>query len=244
MNPDKNTRLFIIVLAAGLLLVGTTVFLQGQSIMKIQKSLSTIADSIDKQDVKLAPTPEVKTSTSTPTPSDRKLLTLPDANSRLISLIAQVDADWNEKIDLEKMTTEPMTLGNGRKVHVPFDPSWGNSRYELDTFEFSDGTYHFGPMMLSEMHGALRYGMLRETKARSLEAALQDKEYTSQDCTLSETFTPAKVRVGNVDTVRFEGSSCEGGWIGYEIQFGDRNLIISDSFKAGDELSRWVLERM
>ena len=47
MNPDKNTRLFIIVLAAGLLLVGTTVFLQGQSIMKMQKSLSKIAEQVD-----------------------------------------------------------------------------------------------------------------------------------------------------------------------------------------------------
>lgn len=47
MNPDKNTRLFILMLAAGLLLVGTTVFVQGQSIMKMQKSLSKIADSLD-----------------------------------------------------------------------------------------------------------------------------------------------------------------------------------------------------
>jgi hypothetical protein len=46
MNPDKNTRLFIIVLAAGLLLVGTTVFLQGQSIMKMEKSLSKIAEQV------------------------------------------------------------------------------------------------------------------------------------------------------------------------------------------------------
>lgn len=240
MNPDKNTRLFIIMLAAGLLLVGTAVFLQGQSIMKMQESLATIADSIGKEDLKPAPVPDVKT----PTASERKLLTLADANKRLLSLIDQTNNDWNEKIDATKMTTEPMTVGNGRKVHVPFNVSWGNARYELDTFEFGDGAYHFGPMMLSEMHGALRYGTLRETKARTLDEALKDASYTSQDCTMTKTFKPSKVRVGNVDAVRFEGLACEGGWIGYEIQFGDRNLIITDSFKEGDELSRWVLERM
>lgn len=240
MNPDKNTRLFILVLAAGLLLVGTTVFVQGQSIMKMQKSLSIIADSIGKADVKTAPTTETKPSAS----SDRKLLTYADANSRLIALIAEVDADWNDKIDLTQVTTEPMTVGNGRKVHVPYDASWGNARYELDTFEFADGVFHFGPMMLSEMHGAVRYGTLREASARSLDAALEDAIYTSQDCSMTETFKPSKVRVGNVDAVRFEGMSCEGGWVGYEIQFGDRNLILTDMFTDSDMLSRWVLERM
>jgi hypothetical protein len=60
MNQDKNTRLFIIVLAAGLLLVGTTVFLQGQSIMKMQKSLSTIAAFLEKKPVVVSDSKDIK----------------------------------------------------------------------------------------------------------------------------------------------------------------------------------------
>jgi hypothetical protein len=240
MNPDKNIRLFIFALAAGLLLVGTTVFLQGQSIMKMQKSLSTIADSIAKQGVKPASEPEKKA----PAATERKLLTMADANSRIMSFIAEVEGDWNDKVVPTSMTTEPMMLDNGRTLHVPYDASWGNAKYEIDTFELENGTYHFGPMWISDMTGAFRLGEVRVTNARSLDAALADPTYTSKDCSQIETFIPKKVRIKNVDAVRFEGVECEGEGLGYEVQFGDKNLVFKDYYTREDVLSRWVLERM
>lgn len=52
MNLEKSNRLFILVIAAGLLLVGTTVFVQGQTIMRMQKSIKKLADSISKQEAR------------------------------------------------------------------------------------------------------------------------------------------------------------------------------------------------
>lgn len=47
MNLEKSNRLFILAIAAGLLLVCTTVFLQGQSIARIEKSLRSVASQLD-----------------------------------------------------------------------------------------------------------------------------------------------------------------------------------------------------
>src|SRR5688572_29430462 len=158
MNPDKNTRLFIILLAAGLLLVGTTVFLQGQSIMSMQESLAKIAHSLGKSEAT-----STKTETGKPVATERKLLTMADGNSRLLALIAEVEAagDWNDEVVPSKLTTEPMMLDNGRTLHIPYDPSWGNAKYEIDTFEMENGSYRFGPMWLAEISGAYRLGEVR-----------------------------------------------------------------------------------
>lgn len=48
MNLEKSNRLFILAMAAGLLLVGTTVFIQGQSIMRIEKSIRSITSQLDE----------------------------------------------------------------------------------------------------------------------------------------------------------------------------------------------------
>lgn len=243
-----HTRSIVLGIIFGLMLAIGGVFLY------IQMTDIVLTDgSIEKSN---QPTQQVQDSTSTvnqkdpvvlpPTkPSDsRVLLSLEQANARISGLVAEIDRDWNTEIVSSRMTTEPMMLENGRKVHIPYDSAWGNAHYELDTIEVSEGAYYFGPMIVSEMLGAVRLGSLREARYRTLDEALKDASYTSQDCSGEKTFSPIKIRVGNVNAVRFEAMSCEGGWTGYEIQFGDRNLIITDSHKEGDELSRWVLERM
>jgi hypothetical protein len=241
MNPDKNTRLFIVLLAAGLLLVGTTVFLQGQSIIKMQKSLSTIAESIDNWDVK--PEPEAEENRPLTT-SERRLLTIVEANTKIEELESlQEIGDWNSEFNPAKINSEPL-LVDTTTLHLPYDPTWGNDMYELDTFDELNSEIYFGPMHANFLTSAYRSGSVRVIESRSLDAALNDSSYTTIDCSGQETFKPVKVKVKNIDAIRFEGEACEGGWVGFEVKLPKHNVVLISSSPSNEDLVRWVLERM
>ncbi|MCK9360941.1 hypothetical protein M0Q28_01800 [Patescibacteria group bacterium] len=234
MQKDTIQNVFIGILVGGIVLLSGGMFFLYQQMRSVSESVKQIEQ-----------TPTTKAETPTPaTPVQQRTLTLEEANRRLLEFTAlEESGDWNSQYLLANLQAEPLQIGNGT-VHLPYDPEWGNAQYQLDTFDEANGEYFFGPMYFSEFGGASRPGSVRETSSRTLEAALADPSYTSEGCSGTKTFKPVLLNVGNIQAVRYEGEACEATWVGYEISVQDRNLIISVSPAAEEDLALWVLERM
>jgi hypothetical protein len=232
MNQDKTQNLFIALLAAGLLVMGTGIYVLSQQVKDLRPSSPT-------------PATQEPAAKDTNTPAVRqRTLTMAEANQSLTELIAMdVGGNWNDKIVASRLVSEPL-LVDDTTLHLPYDPKWGNDMYQLDTFDEMESDIYFGPMYVGEFGGAWRPGSVRVTPSRTLDAAMADPTYTSVGCSGEKTFKPAKVKVGNVDTVRYEGEACEATWVGYEIRLPQHNVIISATPTSDEQLIRWVLERM
>ena len=229
MNQDKTQNLFIALIAAGLLIMGTGIYVLSQQVRDLRPS---------------SPTPIVQ-EPATKMPVERQqTLTMAEANQNVAEVIAMDAAGkWNDQIVVSRLVSEPLLVDN-TTLHLPYDPKWGNDMYQLDTFDEMESDVYFGPMYVSEFGGASRPGSVRVTPSRTLDAAMADPTYTSVGCSGEKTFKPAKVRVGNVDAVRYEGEACEATWVGYEIRLPQHNVIISATPISDEQLIRWVLERM
>lgn len=237
MQKMTPSTVFHAALIVGLLLIGGGVYLVSQQVR-------TVSETVRELEGK-KPT-ATSTSDQPTTPStERQLLTIQEAERRLMEFDVVINSgNWNTSYDIATLQAEPLELDNGRTLHVPYDIAWGNDQYQLDTFEVVNGDYIFGPMHANFLFGAYRDGFIRVRESRSLNDALADPAYSTENCNGDVTFKPAKVKVKNVDAVRYEGEACEGAWVGYEIRFGTNNLILVTGPQGGEDLLKFVLERM
>lgn len=237
MNPEQKSHwLITLALALGLLLVGFASYMQAVAVKEQTRKLDSLIESLSKSKA------EEKTDEKI---NSRRNLGIAEAESRLTELLDSEDAsDWNYELDLSKVEGSELKLA-GKTFTLPYDSSWGNSKYKLAPYEVSDGGYFFGPMYVSELHGAFREGSVSIIDARSLETALADPEYIDMGCSdQPPTSTARKVRVGSVDAVRYELRGCEFVAVGYEMQVLGNNLRMVSAPQGNDEMLSWVLERV
>ncbi len=251
MNKDNIQNIFIALLAAGLFLLGVGVYAIGNQLISVSDSVKRIEQGLMVQDSKTG-VGVTEATTQTSTGPKRQVLTLVEANEQLANLVdVQNRGGFSYTIDFQELVPRYEII-DGLQITFPYDESWGEPGYVLPTYDLIDKLYHFGPMIISELHGAFRSATLSVIPKRTLDEALEDKKYIGRDCSGTETFLPTKTSVPHkeypgpwfeIQAVRFEGEACEGAWVGYEVEGRTSNFVFISSPESNDELLRWVISR-
>ncbi len=253
MNKDTIQNIFIGILLGGVILLAGGVYYLAmqvqtstQGIQRIEQGMMEASQKADDAMMKAeasslkADEAMMKAEENTMIES-KTLISLADAD-RLLTGRGEEEPGWDYALDLSSVEVREYVSGDVR-FSVPFNAAWGNAQYRIAPFETRDGIVHFGPMYLSELHGAFRDGHFRVLEKRTAEAAIADERYRVPPCGDNPNPLPRQVTVGAYSAVRFEGTHCEGGLVGYEILGANMNYVFESAPQANDELLKWVIER-